>query len=762
MQYASDPSNPEPAEPVGPALVAAPDATPVQVHPLAMLCMLARLHHIAAEPDALAHQLGFSPSASLSDHDLLLAAKKLGLKAKLTRTSPDRLNLSALPALAWLPASEDAPARWVLLAQCDGQRVLYQDPAQPGGGRPTIEPLDVFAKRWTGVDTRAGAGKQGTLLVATSRASLAGDLAKFDFSWFIPSIVKYRKLIGEVLMVSLFLQLFALVSPLFFQVVMDKVLVHRGMTTLDVLVTGLVVVVVFESLLSGLRAYVFSHTTSRIDVELGSRLFQHLLRLPLAYFQARRVGDSVARVRELENIRSFLTGQALTLVLDVLFSVLFIGVMFLYSTTLTLVVLISLPLYVLISLAVVPVLRARLDEKFARGAENQALLVETITGIQTVKANALEPAMARRWDNQLAAYVSASFKTQTLATWAHEAIGLVGKLINAATLWWGAKLVMDQELTVGQFIAFNMFAGRVAQPIMRMAQMWTDFQQTGISMQRLGDILNTRTEIPPTNAAQLPSVKGRITLDQVTFRYRPEAAPVLQNLSFDIRPGEVLGIVGRSGSGKSTLTKLVQRLYVPEQGRVMVDGIDISLIDAAQLRRQIGVVLQDNFLFNRSVRENIAIGDPAAPIEAVVHAARLAGAHDFISELPEGYDTIVGEQGASLSGGQRQRIAIARALFTNPRVLIFDEATSALDYESEAIIQRNMAHICKGRTVLIIAHRLSAVRQANRIIAMDKGRIIEAGTHDELVQKPKGLYAYLWRMQQQGGSSDTAPKGEQP
>jgi ATP-binding cassette, subfamily B, bacterial HlyB/CyaB len=320
-------------------------------------------------------------------------------------------------------------------------------------------------------------------------------------------------------------------------------------------------------------------------------------------------------------------------------------------------------------------------------------------------------------------------------------------------LWWGAKLVMDQELTVGQFIAFNMFAGRVAQPIMRMAQMWTDFQQTGISMQRLGDILNTRTEVPPTNAAQLPTVKGRITLDQVTFRYRPEAAPVLQNLSFDIRPGEVLGIVGRSGSGKSTLTKLVQRLYVPEQGRVMVDGIDISLIDAAQLRRQIGVVLQDNFLFNRSVRENIAIGDPAAPIEAVIQAARLAGAHEFISELPEGYDTTVGEQGASLSGGQRQRVAIARALFTNPRVLIFDEATSALDYESEAIIQRNMGAIVKGRTVLIIAHRLSAVRHANRIIAMDKGRIIEAGTHDELVQRPKGLYAYLWRMQQQGGDA---------
>ncbi|HEX5374076.1 MAG TPA: type I secretion system permease/ATPase [Aquabacterium sp.] len=714
-----------------------------------MLCLLARLHHIAAEPATLAHQLGLAPSEALTHQDLLRAAKHLGLKAKITRTSPDRLNLAALPALARLKG-DDGQDRWVLLAQCDGQRVLFQDAHAPGGGRPTIEPLEVFARQW------APEG-QGELLVATSRASLAGDLAKFDFSWFIPSIVKYRKLIGEVMLVSLFLQLFALVSPLFFQVVMDKVLVHRGLTTLDVLVAGLVVVVLFESLLTGLRAYVFSHTTSRIDVELGARLFQHLLRLPLAYFQARRVGDSVARVRELENIRSFLTGQALTLVLDVLFSGLFIAVMLFYSVPLTLIVLASLPLYALVSLLVVPVLRGRLNEKFARGAENQALLVETITGIQTVKANALEPAMARRWDNQLAAYVSASFKTQNLATWAHESINLIGKLINAATLWYGAKLVMDHELTVGQFVAFNMFAGRVAQPIMRMAQMWTDFQQTGISMQRLGDILNTRTEVPPTNAAQLPPVKGRITLDQVTFRYRPEAAPVLQNVNLDIRPGEVIGIVGRSGSGKSTLTKLVQRLYVPEQGRLLVDGIDISLIDAAQLRRQVGVVLQDNFLFNRSVRENIAIADPAAPIEAVVHAARLAGAHEFISELTEGYDTIVGEQGASLSGGQRQRIAIARALFSNPRVLIFDEATSALDYESEAIIQRNMAAISKGRTVLIIAHRLSAVRHAHRIIAMERGRIIEAGPHDELIQRPKGLYAYLWRMQQHGGDIDHAP-----
>ena len=575
---------------------------------------------------------------------------------------------------------------------------------------------------------------------------MIGEMTKFDFSWFIPAVVKYRKLLGEVLLVSFVLNLFALVTPLFFQVVMDKVLVHHGLTTLDVIAAGLLVVSIFEVALSGLRSYVFAHTTSRIDVELGARLFHHLLHLPLGYFQARRVGDSVARVRELENIRAFLTGNAITVVLDVLFSVVFIAVMLFYSGWLTLVVLASLPLYFGIALLVTPLLRARLHEKFNRGAENQAFLVETVSGIDTLKSMAVEPQMQRRWDNQLASYVSASFKTATLSTWAHESTNLIGKLVTVATLWLGARLVIDGQLSVGQLIAFNMLAGRVAQPIMRLAQLWTDFQQTGISVQRLGDILNAPTEAAGAKSS-LPPIVGRITFDQVLFRYRPDTPEVLKGISLDIQPGEVIGIVGRSGSGKSTLAKLIQRLYVPERGRVLVDGLDLTLADASSLRRQIGVVLQDNVLFNRTLRENIALADPGAPLEQVIQAAKLVGAHEFILELPEAYDTMVGEHGSTLSGGQRQRIAIARALMTQPRILIFDEATSALDYESERIIQNNMQAICQGRTVIVIAHRLSAVRHANRIVVMDHGQIVEIGSHAELLQHEAGHYSRLHRLQ---------------
>lgn len=697
---------------------------------LAALVMLARFHNVAASPEQLAHELADS-GKPFGRSEILLAAKQLGLKASLTRTNLDRLSQTPLPAIA-----ADQAGGFFIIARIDDGKALIHDPQAQ---RPEVLSFEDLQARWT-----------GELILIRSEASLAGELSKFDFTWFIPAIVKYRKLLGEVLLVSFVLQIFALITPLFFQVVMDKVLVHRGLTTLDVIAIGLLGIMLFETILSGLRSYVFAHTASRIDVELGSRLFRHLVTLPLAYFQSRRVGDSVARVRELENIRSFLTGNSITLILDVLFSVVFIAVMFMYSGWLTLVVVLSLPLYFLISLVITPVLRARLNESFTRGAENQAFLVETVNGIDTLKSMAVEPQITRKWDNQLAGYVAAGFKTQTLSTLANESVGLVGKLVTVATLWLGARLVIEGQLSVGQLIAFNMLAGRVSQPIMRLAQLWTNFQQTGVSVQRLGDILNTRTELSQSSRSALPPIKGQIEFDQVHFRYRADGSEVLRGISLTIGAGEVIGVVGRSGSGKSTLTRLLQRLYTPVRGRVLVDGMDLALADVSSLRRQIGVVLQDNMLFARSIRENIALTDPGAPIEAVMQAAKLAGAHEFILELPEGYDTVVGEHGASLSGGQRQRIAIARALIGNPRILIFDEATSALDYESERIIQHNMKDICKGRTVIVIAHRLSAVRDANRILVMDRVQIVEQGTHAELLAHQAGHYSRLHRLQQGG------------
>lgn len=705
------------------------------------LLAMAALHGIAADEAQLRHQHGREP---FDLQRLLLAAQQLGLNARAVRQDPRRLARAPLPAVA-----RDAAGRFFVVARIEGAAALPAGTELPGSTRvliqragepPAVIALEELLRTWT-----------GELILFTSKASFSGQMAKFDFTWFIPAVVKYRRLLAEILLISLVLQLIGLATPLFFQVVMDKVLVNHAMQTLNVIAIGLICAMVFEALLSGIRTWVFAHTSSKIDVELGARLFRHLLNLPLAYFQSRRVGDSVARIRELENIRSFLTGNVMTLVLDLLFSFVFLGVMLWYSVTLTLVVLASIPVYLLLSLVFTPVIRRRLEDKFNKGAENQSFLVETISGIDTVKSMAVEPRWIQKWDQQLAAYVSSGLAVTNVATVAGGGVTLTSKLVTAAIMWIGATLVIDKQLTVGELVAFNMLAGQVSSPILRLAQLWNDFQQVGISMSRLGDILDTHPEVAGQKT-RLPRLQGAIEFDQVSFRYRPDAADVLRQVSLKVRPGEVIGIVGRSGSGKSTLTRLVQRLYVPDRGRVLVDGQDLAIIDTPSLRQQIGVVLQENTLFNRSVRDNIALAHPAAPIELVMQAAKLAGAHEFICELPEGYDTVVGEHGTGLSGGQRQRIAIARALITNPRILIFDEATSALDYESEKIIHDNMRLICQGRTVLIIAHRLSAVRGANRIVVMERGQIAEVGSHEELLRNPRGIYTHLHGLQHGGAA----------
>ena len=691
---------------------------------LASLMLLLRFHSIAVNGDQLCHQLG---TKTIGITDMLRCAKQFGLKARSRVTTWDRLPRTPLPAIA-----QFRDGGFALVAKADAEKVLLQLPNVP---RPTLVKKEQFESVWNGH------------LVLMTRRDLLGLSSRFDIGWFLQAMRKYKHMLGEVLIASFFLQLFGLVSPLIFQVVIDKVLVHQNLSTLDVLLMALVGMSVFEAMLSVLRTYVFSHTTNRIDVELGARLFRHLLALPLAYFQARRAGDSVARVRELENIRNFLTSSALTLTIDLFFTVVFVAIMFMYSTTLTIVVLLSLPLYAGISIGLTPAFRRRLNEKFRLGADNQAFLVESLNGVETLKAMAVEPQMQRRWEDQLAAYVGASFKVLSLSNSASNAVQLISKLVTAAILYFGAKLVIAGDLSVGELIAFNIMAGRVSTPILRLAQIWQDFHQTKISIERLGDILNSPTE--PTQSASraaLPTIRGEITFDNVSFRYRIDGAPIIQDMTFKIEPGQFVGVVGASGSGKSTIAKLMQRLYFPESGRVLIDGIDLGMVDPAWLRRQLGVVLQESVLMSRSVRDNIALADPGMPFDRIVAAAKLAGAHDFILELPEGYDTMVGERGSNLSGGQRQRIAIARALVMNPRILIFDEATSALDYESERAIQDNMNAIATGRTVIVIAHRLSTVRRADRIITVSHGRIVEDGSHDDLLRS-RGHYANLHSLQ---------------
>jgi ATP-binding cassette, subfamily B, bacterial HlyB/CyaB len=692
---------------------------------LKALVMVLRFHSVAANPAQIRHQIGMVP---VGVPEMVRTARQFGLKARVRTTAWSRLAHTPMPAIAAL-----RDGGFLILGKVAGDQAIVQSPTSP---RPEAMTRSDFEAIW-----------DGRIVMMSRRAGLADLSRQFDVTWFLGAVHKYRRLLGEVLVASFFLQLFALVTPLFFQVVIDKVLVHQTLSTLDVLVVGLISVTIFETVLGILRTHVFAHTTNRIDVELGARLFRHLLALPLLYFQTRRVGDSVARVRELENIRNFLTSSALTLVIDLLFTFVFIAVLLFYSPLLTAVVLGAFPFYIGISAAATPLFRRRLDEKFRRGADNQAFLVESVTGVETLKAMAIEPQMQRRWEEQLAAYVAASFRVLRLGNVASQSVQMVSKIVTAAILYFGARLVISGSLSVGELVAFNMLAGRVSAPVLRLAQIWQDFHQARLSILRLGDILNTTPETTYNQGrAALPKIRGDVTFEHVTFRYRVDGPEVLHDVTFSVPAGQMVGIVGLSGSGKSTLAKLAQRLYIPESGRILVDGVDLAVVDTAWLRRQLGVVLQENILFNGSVRSNIALADPAVPIQQVMFAAKLAGAHDFILELPEGYDTLVGERGSTLSGGQKQRIAIARALLTNPRILIFDEATSSLDYESERVIQNNMSEIAKGRTVFIIAHRLSTLRRTNRIITIERGRVIEDGTHEDLLRRG-GRYAALHRMQ---------------
>jgi ATP-binding cassette subfamily B protein len=630
-----------------------------------------------------------------------------------------------------------------LLKWQDGLVVLYEANdrelviADPQSGIRRRRPAD-FLETW---------GQQGEVLLLKSTKQTPQQ--RFGLSWFLPAVQKHKRVLIEVFIASFFVQLFALANPLMIQVIIDKVIVQKSIDTLHVLGILLLVLAIFEAVLTSLRTYLFVDTTNRIDMSLGSEIIDHLLRLPLRYFERRPVGELATRINELENIRQFLTGTALTVVLDAVFSVIYIVVMFIYSWLLTLVSLLTVPLFILLAVVASPLIRNQLRVKAERNAETQSYLVEVVSGIQTVKAQNMELRARWQWQQRYARYVSAGFKTVLTSTTAGSASNFLNQLSGLLVIWVGAYLVLQGQLSLGQLIAFRIIAGYVTSPLLRLAQLWQNFQEVGLSIERLSDIVDSAPEADETDRQNIPMpvIQGQVKFDDVSFRFGTSGPWQLTNVSLEFPAGAFVGIVGQSGSGKSTLMKLLPRLYDLEEGRIIIDGYDISKVELYSLRQQIGIVPQDTLLFEGTVQENIALTCPNASADEIIRAAQVAAAHDFIMELPNGYNTRVGERGASLSGGQRQRIAIARTVLQNPRLLILDEATSALDYDSERRVCLNLAEVFSDRTVFFITHRLSTIRNADIILLMDKGSPVEIGTHNELMAL-RGRYYCLYQQQE--------------
>ena len=694
---------------------------------LISLELIARINKIDIDMRSVVREFGIE-TADTTPEEIMRIAKSRGFKIKKKNLTLKTYNDKyPLPALIQL---KDETYVVLLALRPDENKVLIMRPLAKHPEALTYDELQPQMKDF--------------ILVLAHK--LLDDDVKFGFKWFFNEIFKYKKIIGQVLLGSFVVQLFGLVTPLFTQVILDKVLVHRTIATLDVLALAFIVVSVFELLLNLSRNYIFIHTTSKIDAKLGSKLFKHLFQLYYVYFEKRQVGNIIARVRELDRIREFITNKSVSVVIDSFFSLVFVGIMLLYSVKLTFISLGFLGIIAIIYLIITPELRARLEEKFQMGAHSNSYLVEAVTGVQTVKALAIEGSMIKKWEDKLAKYIKSSFNLAIMGNFTGSICGFLQKAMTIAILYVGVILVIENKLTIGQLIAFQMFSGQFSAPMLRLVGLWNEFQQTLLAVDRIGDILNSPVEMQSKTAVTLNDVQGDIKLENLSFRYNIESPNVLKNINLHIKAGTKVGFVGRSGSGKSTLTKLIQRMYYTTEGTIYIDGIDIRNINPVWLRTNIGIVLQENYLFSGTIRDNISLPRPNVPMEGVIQVAKIAGAHEFISKLPKGYDTEVGERGSSLSGGQKQRIAIARALISNPKILIFDEATSALDYESEKIIRDNMAMISEGRTTIIIAHRLSTIKDCDVVVCFDNGNIVEVGTHDELI-KTGGYYHKLYLAQ---------------
>ncbi len=571
----------------------------------------------------------------------------------------------------------------------------------------------------------------------------------FGVSWFWPILGKYKGVLLQVLLASFIVQLFGLANPLLIQVIIDKVINQRSLETLQVLGVALIVVTILGGFLSSLRTYLFTETTNRIDMRLGAEVIDRLLRLPLNYFDKRPVGELGSRIAELEKIRNFLTGQALTTILDAGFSVIYVIVMVLYSWLLTFIALGVVPIQILLTLIGTPLIRRQIRETAKQNAQTQSHLVEVLTGVQTVKAQNVETVSRWKWQELYSKYISRTFEKTLTGTALSQISDVLQKLSQLLVLWVGASLVLKGQLTLGQLIAFRIISGYVTQPLLRLSSIWQNVQELRVSFERLADIVDTPEEsnFADKSNIPLPQIKGNVEFKNVSFAFKKNSPNVLENINLSIKEGTFVGIVGQSGSGKSTLMKLVPRLYLAQKGNIKIDNYDITKVELYSLRRQVGIVPQEPLLFAGTVAENISITNQDATSDEIVNAAKCAEAHDFIMELPMGYSTFVGERGAGLSGGQKQRIAIARTILSNPRLLILDEATSALDYSTESKVCEKLRSECRGQTVFFITHRLSTIKNADTIVMLDKGTICEIGTHNELIAA-KGKYYALYMQQE--------------
>ena len=687
--------------------------------------VVARINRVNVDIRAIARE--FSIHETVTPEELLRIARKFDFKAKLKQLAVQKIgDKYPLPAIA---AGDDGNYAVLLKTNPETGKCLLFDPIEK----------KTFEKSNEDIETEFGR-------YIVLRYKKAQSDAAFGFKWFFREITRYKQIMGEVLLGSFVVQLFGLVTPLFTQVILDKVIVHRSLTTLDVLAVAFLAVVVFEFLLNLSRNYIFIHTAHKLDAKLGAKLFKHLMSLPFRYFEARQVGNITTRVRELDTIREFITNKMVSVLIDLFFSLVFVAMMLIYSVKLTLVVIGFISVIAVVYLTITPELRRRLEKKFQMAASSNSYLVESVTGVQTVKSLALEGTMQNKWEDHLGRYVRAGFNLANMANISGTVSGTLNRLMTISILYLGVKAVLEGNLTIGQLIAFQMFSRQFSAPVLRLVNLWNEFQQALLSVERIGDILNHPQEVASKKAITLPVLKGALKLDQVSFKYTPDGPNALDSISVAVKAGTSVGIVGASGSGKSTLAKLLQQLYIPTEGAIYIDGVDARHLNPVWLRFNTGVVLQENYLFSGTIRDNISLPKPDAPMEFILQAARFSGAHEFISQMPEGYDTRVSERGSSLSGGQRQRIAIARALITNPRLLIFDEATSALDYESEKIIQQNMETIKKGRTTLIIAHRLATIKDCDLILVLEKGKLVESGNHQQLMTR-RGYYYKLSKLQ---------------